>query len=107
MVVDNDGKPVPHYQIGKPYASTSYHECVDLGEAVFYATAVALHRGYSMEVRRVVPREPQSPETTGLFTITPNSFDFRKVKPETSTRSHRRHSKKASRSEHHARVLYG
>jgi hypothetical protein len=83
MVVDNDGKPVPHYQIGKPYASTSYHECVDLGEAVFYATAVALHRGYSMEVRRVVPREPQSPETTGLFTITPNSFDFRKVKPET------------------------
>lgn len=84
MVVDKDGNPVPHYQISKPYTSGStVHECVDLGEAVFLATAVALHRGYSMEVRRAVPKSAEISETFPLFTVTPNSIDFRKVKPET------------------------
>lgn len=83
MIVDTEGRPVPHYQIGKPYSGSSFHECADLGEAVFYATAVAMHRGYGMEVRRVVPREPGSPEIFQLFTVSPNTIDYRKVKPET------------------------
>jgi hypothetical protein len=84
MVVDKDGNPVPHFQVGKTYTGKTDHECADLGEAVFYATAVAMHRGYPMEVRRAVPRDPNGPlDTFQLFSVSPNSIDYRKVKPET------------------------
>lgn len=84
MIVDNDGRPVPHFQVGKTYTGKTDHECADLGEAVFFATAVALHRGYPMEVRRVVPRGLHDPvDSFQLFSISPNSIDYRKVKPET------------------------
>jgi hypothetical protein len=36
-----------------------------------------------MEVRRAVPKSADASDTFSLFTVTPNSIDFRKVKPET------------------------
>jgi hypothetical protein len=82
MIVDEQGNPVPHFKISKPWASDKFHETVDLGEAVFYAAAVALHRGFGVEVSRIVPGGT-TPDRFPLFTITPNNIDFRKVKPET------------------------
>lgn len=84
MIVDPNGYPVAHFQVGKTYTGKTDHECADLGEAVFYAVAVALHRGYPMEVRRAVPRgQGETPETFQLFSVSPNSIDYRKVKAET------------------------
>jgi hypothetical protein len=84
MIGDERGNPVPHFRISKPWASEKFHETVDLGEAVFYAVAVALHRGFGVEVARVVPNGSPNGDRFPLFTVTPNNIDFRKVKPETA-----------------------
>jgi hypothetical protein len=85
MIVDEQGNAVPYFKISKPWASDQFHETADLGEAVMFACAIALHRGFGVEVSRIVPNS--TPTVSGdrfsLFTVTPNSIDFRKVKPET------------------------
>lgn len=83
MIIDNEGNPLPFFEAGKPWGTGNYHESADIHEIMAYAVAVALHRGISVEVRRVVPTVGGT-EKFALCSVTPNNIDFRKVKAETA-----------------------
>lgn len=85
MVVNDEGKPVPYFAVGKSWQHVTHMETVNLIEAVAAACAIALARGVAIEILRMVPTSDDpnaSPKRTQLMTVSPSNIDWRRVAPD-------------------------